>query len=44
MSEDPSDGIALVPEARLKPNDLTLPDITYHSLAGVLIRGHVDHR
>ena len=33
--EDASGGAGLLPEARLKPNDLTQPDTTHYSLAAV---------
>jgi len=39
-----SRGYATVAEARLKPNDLTLPDIGHHSLAGVPSRANAIHR
>jgi hypothetical protein len=41
MFEDASGGVALVSEARLKPNDPTLPGIGQQSLTGILSREHI---
>jgi len=44
VDESTSSGVALVSEARLKPNDLTLSDIGQNSSAGMPPHEHVAQR